>query len=197
MAIKYWVNYLELALVPVKYGENGLRVSYKQPSRCVLQKAPLKNFAKFTRKHRARICFFLLLRESGTCVFLSTSRTFSEQLFNGLSLKQSSRQVSQNKCSAKFHIYIKKHLYGITFCTALNSTKPFKTTFYGYHRSSHVVVFRKKVALKIFAKFIGKGLCRSLQRDFNSVVFLWVSQKVLKKLFKDGLQISFLILSEF
>ena len=115
MAIKYWVNYLELALVPVKYGENGLRVSYKQPSRCVLQKAPLKNFAKFTRKHRARICFFLLLRESGTCVFLSTSRTFSEQLFNGLSLKQSSRQVSQNKCSAKFHIYIKKHLYGITF----------------------------------------------------------------------------------
>ena len=135
-------------------------------------KSCLENFRKIHKKTPCQNLFFLLLRESGTCVFLSTSRTFSEQLFNGLSLKQSSRQVSQNKCSAKFHIYIKKHLHGITFCTALNSTKPFKTTFYGYHRSSHVVVFRKKVALKIFAKFIGKGLCRSLQRDFNSVVFL-------------------------
>ena len=115
MAIKYWVNCLELALLPVKYRENGLRVSYKQPSRCVLQKAALKTFAKIHKKTPCQNLFFLLLRESGTCVFLSTSRTFSEQLFNGLSLKQSSRQVSQNKCSAKFYIYIKNHLYGITF----------------------------------------------------------------------------------
>ena len=112
------------------------------------------------------VCF-LLQRESGTCVFLSTSQNFSEQLFNGYQWNSHLEKFRKTNVLQNFAKFIGKHLYQNHFCikihsgTALNSTKLFRT-FYRYHRSSHLVVFRKRDALKNFAKFIEKDLCRSL-----------------------------------
>ena len=136
---------MELALLSVLYGTNGLRVSYKQSSRCVLQ--CVEKFLKIYRKTPVLESLFYY-RENPAHAFSSQRRkTFQNNFFMDIIKAVIQRNFTKQRFCKISQNLQENTCTGITFLSKFNPAQVFSSEFHKIFQNDFLWI------LKIVSKF--------------------------------------------